>query len=248
MKRLFWMSCFLLLVSAVLAGKAYRDFTDAQGRTIRGCVIAYESAKQMVTFERENHKPAKVPLHIFSDADQAYISNWGAAQAFESKRNFKISAQKRSENNKAASNRLSGRNPVMVYKVEDTHYEILLENRSASMLTDLRVEYCIYYKQDHAGGEGNRTLCGRFELDQSQPKSKASLATDAVSIYQSELSSGYIYAGAESSIHTGEIDGIWIRVYVTIGDKECLREYLYPDDLSRGRVWKSESSPPGIND
>lgn len=76
MKRMILFICWSGMVFSVWA-VTYRDFTDTQGRTIRGRVLKFNFRTKMVTFERENKRLAKVPLSIFSESDQAYIQNIG---------------------------------------------------------------------------------------------------------------------------------------------------------------------------
>lgn len=74
MKRLVLFVCWLCLASSICAAMEYRDFRDSQGRLIRARVLKFDARTEMVTIQREGMRASKVPLNIFSEADQAYIS------------------------------------------------------------------------------------------------------------------------------------------------------------------------------
>ena len=198
--------------------------------------------------ERDNGRSAKVPIGIFCSEDQQYIRSWALVSAFTSKHQFKISADKKDERNEEAGRLLTASNVGLSVKVEDTHFEILLDNKSTSVLGNLRVEYCIFYEQDHPDGEEKGVLCGKVEIDKLYPKSVKTLRTETVSTYKSDLKSGYEYRSGAGSLHQGDVDGIWIRVYMSDADgKQSVREYSYPEDLSDKRQWTTTSVDAGIN-
>ena len=71
MKRFLLMACLLVMAAGALAEKEYRDFTDQEGRTIRGCITGYNAQKQMVTIERDNDKNPVVALREIADETQS---------------------------------------------------------------------------------------------------------------------------------------------------------------------------------
>ena len=81
MRRILLVVGLIAVVMGTQAEK-YRDFTDTQGRTIRGRIVAYDATKKIVSFERDNRKTSKVPIGIFSEADQAYLLEWEVLRNF----------------------------------------------------------------------------------------------------------------------------------------------------------------------
>ena len=95
MKNWILLIVVLLAANGVFAVGQYRDFVDSQGRTIRGKVLRFEARTQTVTIERDNKKITKVPITIFSEADQSYILEWDAAKGFTSDSLLKITCDDR---------------------------------------------------------------------------------------------------------------------------------------------------------
>ena len=138
-------SCLLLigLVSGARAGKEYRDFSDTQGRTIRACIMEYDSENETVKLERENRRIAKVPITIFCETDQAYVRDWEMLHDFERKGSFNIDVKRMKRDN----DEQDSRDHNSKKEVTDTYYIIVLQNKGSSELKGLKLEYCIYYEQ-----------------------------------------------------------------------------------------------------
>lgn len=246
MKRLLLIAILSAQVAGVHAAKQYRDFKDTQGRTIRGCVLAFDSNSGIVTFERDNKRTAKVPLSIFSDEDQQHIRGWKVNQAFLSESYFKISTTRKKEKGKKRFRNNSEVNP------EKTSYEVALENRSAMDFEIPKVEYCIYYEQEELTQEGmgleEGVLYGTLAMGTMQAKSKKELLTNAVTTYKRELRSDRYYIGGANSVQRGKVRGIWIRVHAKLpSGKTLTREYSQPDTLCEKKKWASSSIDVGLN-
>ncbi len=235
-------------VCGVHAAKQYRDFMDTKGRTIRGCVQAFDKRTGTVTFERDNHRTSKVPITIFSDADQNYIKEWECSKQFLSDTKFKISAQRKKAKDKDASYSSS----ITSEKVELMGYEVVLENCSATPLKNIEVEYCIYYEQDeirkHKQYVAEGVFCGSFPRGTFPPKTKMEKMTKTVKIYKKELDSGWIYTSDIKNVQKGRVRGIWIRVYMNLSSGEKLtRNYCLPDSLNNSKAWMRSSVNVGMN-
>ncbi len=263
MKRLVLFVCLMAMVSGVRAATQYRDFTSAEGKTIRGCIKAYDPAKKMVTIERDNRKTAKVPVGVFSEADQAYIRDWEVLRCFMTDRFFKISAKRKRRDNEADSStsRLQTESGSFQSEkkreVEDTHYEILLGNRSASEMKGLEIKYCIYYEQEERRNDkevcSQGVYCGKLPAFSMASRGGKTIQTEAVSIFAEELPPGWSYGNesGRSSVDTvqrGDVHGIWIRVHLNLpSGQKGMREFCYPDSLSNSRAWVSSSIRAGMN-
>ncbi len=231
------------------AATQYRDFMDSQGRTIRGRILRYDAKKRAVTMERDNKKMVTVPLTIFSDKDQEYILEWEFNKVFLSQSSFKIEAKRKREKDKDGSYSGGGSTST---KVENTIYEIILQNKSTSTLEGLELEYCIYYEQEkHGNGktideEGVR--CGTLKVGAIRPKSSKDLMTEAVSIYTSELNAGWIYSSGTDNKISGDVRGLWVRVNMTTKSGNVItRDFCMPDSLSNSKAWTTTSKNVGKN-
>lgn len=158
MKRLLLMVCLVTSVIGAQAAKQYRDFTDTKGRTIRGCIVSYDATTERVKFERDNRKTSKVPITIFSETDQTYIRGWSVLKDFSTERLFKISVNRKKSDNEEESSTTHNKKKA----VEDTHYEILLENRSPSGFNGLELEYRIYLRARRWKKLQSRSLLWRY--------------------------------------------------------------------------------------
>lgn len=248
MKR--WVLLIMLLTVGIgsVSADEYRDFLSADGKAMRGKVLRYDSRKQMVTILRDNKKTATVPLRVFSDKDQEYVLEWEFNKVFLSNSSFKIDAKRKKVKDKGES--YSGY--ISAEKLDNTAYEIVLQNKSTSELKELEVEYCIYYEQEKStrgktiDEEGVRY--GTIEVASLRPKSTKELMTEAVSVYTYELSADYYYSDGRDNKISGKVRGVWIRVNMKTESGEVLtRDYCMPDSLSNSKPWTTTSKHVGRN-
>jgi len=243
MKHLLLMVCLIAVVVGAQGAKKYRDFTSAEGKTIRGAVKAYDARTKTVTIERDNRKTARVPITIFSEADQAYIRDWEALKCFEKESSFKISVKRKKRDN----DKESGKTYNIEKDVTDTHYEILLENKSASELKGIKLEYCIYYEQEEGTACNQGVYCGDLSIESINPASSKTLLTEVVSTYTAELDGGWYYTSGSNNAQRGDVHGIWIRVHMKLSSGQTgTRELCYPNSLGNSRDWMSSSVNVGM--
>ena len=248
MKRILLIAYLITIAAGVQAVKQYRDFTDTKGRTIRGCIVSYDAKKGIVSFERDNRKISKVPVTVFSESDQAYIREWEVLRCFSMERFLKVSAKRKQTDNDSKSYSSSYKS----LKVEDTGYEIQIENRSTSNFSGLKLEYCIYYEQDKIQSGGNITDQGVFfgdiSIDSIASKSKITLQTKTVSTYMKELGSGAVWTDGSENVQRGGIHGLWIRIHMIMpSGEETVRDICFPSSLSNGKAWMTSSIRAGMN-
>jgi len=248
MKRLLLIVYLATVATGVQAATQYRDFTSAEGKTIRGAIKAYDARTKTVTIERDNRKTAKVPITVFSETDQAYIRDWEVLRNFERGSSFKISAKRKRRDNEGES--FTSHNTKMA--VEDTHYKILIENKSTSGLKGLELKYCIYYEQEKEGRGKNicdqGVYCGDLAVDSMDPASKKILNTEAVSTFTEELDGGWYNGSGADNVQRGDVHGIWIRIHLKLPSGQTgMREYCYPDSLNNSRAWMTSSIRAGRN-
>lgn len=240
---------FVTLVAGVHAAKQYRDFTDTQGRTIRGCILAYNEKTGVVSFERSNRRMAKVPFSIFSEKSQQQIISWQIKKYFTSNSSFKVSATRQETKNK----RLSKNGERILQRAENASYEITLENKSSTTFKDLKIEYCIYYEQETDGQSTSipaeeGVLCGSVSDISLPQKSKKSIDSEAVIIYKATLNSDNYYTDSGKSKLNGKVNGIWIRIHTKLPSGEkVIREYSRPDKIAGKYKWAKSSLAVGLN-
>ncbi len=248
MKYLVLMIYLIATGVGTLGATQYRDFTSTDGKVIQAMVKSYDVNKKMVTIERDNRKTMKVPITVFSEADQIYIREWELLRCFSVERFLKMSAQRKQSDN----DNKSSSDSYQTLKVKDTRYEIRIENRSTSSFSGLKLEYCIYYEQDEGSPGGNVTdqgvFCGDIPFDFIGSKSRTTLKTKAVSTYMAEVSSGVIWTDGRENVQRGGVHGLWVRIYMTLpSGEERVRDFCFPSSLNNSRTWATSSIRVGMN-
>jgi len=254
MKRCIYFICVLVGVSSALAASDYHDFSDNKGRTIRGKILRYDSRKKVVTIQRENRRMGTIPLGVLSDKDQAFVRQWEFNKVFFSDSSFKIEAKRKMMDREVSS---SGEDYWTGYsirnrKVEHMGYEITLENRSASKLENLSLDYCIYYEQEELRGGRQKTLEGvrheSVDIGTLRPKSEKELLTKPVNIYTAELDADWSYTSGAKNKQDGDVRGVWIQVHMDLKSGERItRSYCLPDSLPNSKTWSASSRAVGMN-
>lgn len=249
MKQLFLIVFLAMQVGGAHAAKQYRDFTDTQGRTIRGCVLAYNVKTGVVSFERSNRRTAKVPLSVFSEESQQQIVSWQIKKHFTSNSSFKISATRHETKNEQMS--MNGYKTLQ--RAEDASYKITLENKSKTNFKNIKIEYCIYYEQETSAESTSvpaekGVLCGSFSDLSIASNSKQTLESDVVIIYKATLNAENYYSTSGKSKLNGEVIGIWMRIHTKLPSGEkVIREYSRPDKIIENHKWAKSSMAVGLN-
>ena len=255
MKRLVLFICLVAMVSGVRAATEYRDFTSAEGKTIRACILAYDAPNEIVAVERENRGSSKVPITVFSEDDQEYIKRWNNQNSIKSTTKFKISCDRRSINDwteeKMGTIRYTSGSEVHNQVIgkqffKETGYEIIFANRNNHAVTGLILEYCIYYEQEVRTDKNLQQgiLFGSVAIDKLTQSERKNIQTDSVVTFKDMSDSSFINA----RVLKGEVHGISMRLYLQEGDEKTLiREMAVPDSVTANHEWSSQSSPVGYN-
>jgi hypothetical protein len=227
----------------------YRDFSSADGQTVRARILTYVELKEAVVLERTDRKSFTIPIRALSEADRDYILQWNKNQTFLSDRFFKISA-KRNRNDVDEHT-----HAFVVYNAEQKVYEhgfdVEFVNSSKVALNNLEVEYCIYYEQDFISGGKQLTLqgvkYGSAKLDDIDPQRKSRFITETVFTHKQTLDADWNYTSGIQNVQDGEVHGIRMRVHMTTETGEKVtREYCLPSMMSQ-QDWKTSSVNVGIN-
>jgi hypothetical protein len=254
-----WLPILLLMVLAtgVQAEKQYRDFTDTQGRTIRGRILSYNKARGEVHLERDNGRTAKVPATIFSEVDREYIEKWNNESGVRSTSRFRVSCNRRAVKNwqeimKGTINYTDGskeHDQVVGKKdFEEVNYEIEFANRNSYPITDLVLEYCIYYEQEalvkNEPEAQQGILFGSIPIEKLDASEKKTVTTDSAVVFKEETNASFL----NSRLLRGDVTGIWTRLYLQTGEEKTLvREEALPDSLPKSRQWATRSKRVGAN-
>jgi len=255
MKRLGLCMGLLVMVFGVQAATEYRDFTSADGKTIKAAVKAYDANKKMVTIERDNRKTAKVSITVFSESDQEYIERWNNQNGIRSPSKFTVSCNRQVVKN--WTEKMMGTINYSDGSVEhdqvtgkkhfkETGYDIVFANRNNYAVTGLILEYCIYYEQE-VRTDGNLEQgiqYGSMAIETLAQGERKNIQTSSVVTYKEESNAAF----TNSRVLKGQVFGIAMRLYLQDGDEKVLvREESVPDTISTGHAWFTENRPVGEN-
>lgn len=233
MKPLILNTLLALVLIAVAQANDFRTFKDSQGREMIAKVTRVSGDE--VYIERRDGLSTRVPISLFSTEDQEFIRDW------ESKNYLKsgIIEIRFSEDESDDSTRSSGGIRSTTY---DAGYEVILKNAGDRDVSDIKVEYLIFKFTDRVAakkrsdGKFERQK-GDLELATLKSRSESRLPTKRFSMLETELESGYVWAGGEagkSPDSKDKLEGIWVKVYV--GDMLII-EQARPESLMRNEPW-----------
>lgn len=220
----------------------YRVFSDTEGRTFKGEIIAYDARRQMVRVRRaEDGKTANKELTVFAEPDQLYIRGWAVSNDFSSGVN--ITAKLRSS---SVASEAAGLTDV-TKRVFDSVYTIGLTNATTTAFSNIDVEYCIFYRQGKRTGitinydEG--VAYGKTSVDALKPAGSASFSTKSIRLY-TEGGSQTVFGSVEVS--DASIRGIWLRLKIKLPSGEDLvRDFRTSHDSYW--EWTTQSTGAGLN-
>jgi len=219
----------------------FRDFEDVEGRIIRGKIVAFDDAQEMVSFQRESDGAVlKVKLNLFSQPDRLYIRDW----AFMSNqvKDLKITAK--------IHRRTLSEGPMDggMHRVEEAQgYDVLIENNSDRDFGYINVEYCIFYRQGLRNAEGmmyeEGVLYGQASVQMDPGSNQGSFKTQTVDLYNQQTSGNYF---GNINDAKGKIGGIWIKARISMpsGDRFS---YEYRTSNDPKWKWTEKSGGAGLN-
>ena len=250
MKYWLWGIVLGVFCAGAWADDAYREFTNTQGQSIRGRVLSFDAAKGVVQIEAENGKRARIPLAGLIEKDQEYVHAWENAQNFMNKGRFRISAESNREKNEGKS----GEHWGLDRNVKTVSYEIVLENHSDLPLSNIQLEYCIFYEQEDLKNNDGEMVCEqgvccrKLDVDSIGTNSEKVLQTAEVLVFKEELDSDAEYASGANNVKRGQVHGLWLRASIALPTGErVFREYCLPDSLPNSRTWTTKTVAVGLN-
>jgi len=260
-KQVLWRGVAVLL-SVMLVPQLVRSelhvFSLPDGQVLEAKIVSFDAKSGRVVLERKDGKRAKVNPSGFVGADQQYIKEWVTANTFLSERTLKVECENRQVNKwkeketrsiKYSSGDIVENFVHNVIKYEQITYEFTFENKAATSIQGLRLEYCIYYEQsamsrDVAPAIESKTLIGKMDLPEIAAKNAVTVSTVPVMIYEDDINPVPQLGGDQRRPGEGEIVGIRARLIFKKGEEETVREIYEPDSLSAEEYpWTDKSSP-----
>jgi hypothetical protein len=248
MKRYVILLYLLSMVSGVQTATEYRDFTSTDGRVIRGAVKAYDLQKEMVTIERDDKRKVKVPISVFCGEDQDHIMEWESSQFFYDDSALKIRCDKRRIGQRKEKEWQDVRyvgGEVRKILVNETAYESVLYDiafysRNEADLTDLRLDYIIYYEQSTISWEKpevvQKTKRAQISIPVIKGRTPTKVETESVEVHSDNVTQGAWVSDRVRTGGEGDVHGLRARLYMKLpSGRELVREFSYPDKLSEER-------------
>lgn len=251
--------CLILLIaSSVLADSdSYHKFEDASGRGIEARILDFDPHVNTVKLRLRNKRIRSVKIDIFSESSQLYIRDWYQSESLSSGKGLTLSINKkslRSDRYHEVRNGWQSHYPGMDF--EDVTYEITLLNKGKESLSNIVLEYCIYYertidettfKLEEISGWGHRgtdyeelprcniseTLIGTISIPELHIKKKLIETTKVVCLYEgTEGKYDRVALRGRKRQVDDELSGIIIQISLPLPSGGIAqKEYAYPLDF-----------------
>lgn len=249
----YWICGIVLAISCAgaWADDVYREFTTAAGKSFQGRVLSFDAVKDLVQIEAENGKKARISLADLAEKDQEYVRAWGEAQNFLNESRLRISIDRKRQKNEAKS----GQRGSIELDVTNVGYEIALNNRSDQPISNVQLEYCIFYEQEDFKQSAGKVVCdqgiycGKLDVEEIPARSDQVVDTAAVMVFREELSSGWSYASGSDNVKHGQVHGVWLRASIALPSGERVyRECSLPDSIPNSKNWTTKTVAVGMNE
>lgn len=268
MKMFTWI--LLLVCMTAGAQDQYRIFTTQDGRNLKAVVTMYDAISGKLQVQREDGKKVTVPISTFSEKDKVYAESWLAARTFESssKLQLKITREEVKTTKSDIEVDMSentgpkgGSGLRLIGTDKNTQYRFILnmKNSAAVPLENLSMEYRLYYAQEQAvldkersekqpddrpdiymaiNKENVRKSSGKIKPIEARGEKQ--VATKPVNLLQRTING----RGMENNINLkSDLHGIWIKLIMEGPDGESIvREIAYPPSIPKKFDWDQEET------
>lgn len=216
-----------LCVLAATALLSAHEFTDLQGRKLDAEIVSATASQVTLKRNSDGRMFSNVPASGFSEADQKFIADWAAANI---KYNLEVSYTKKklSESKKRMNN--------TTYEQEVWVYKINVRNRMPVALSDLRVDYWCFRREDGGKGKGSARLetSGTITIPLLAGSGNVSVDTSEIILNKQKLDAGFYYTDGSKDIQADGMGGLAVRIYDKAG-KEA-HSWATKDDLLAAAV------------
>ena len=223
-------SLCVLATNAVLSA---REFTDLQGRKLDAEIISASAGQVTLKRNSDGRMFSNVPANSFSEADQKFIADWAAANI---NYNLEVSYTKKkiSETKKKMNN--------TTYEQEVWVYKINVKNRLPVALSDLRVDYWCFRREDGGKGKGAARLetSGTTTIPFLAGSGTVTVDTSEIILNKQKLDAGFYYTNGARDIQADGMGGLAVRVFDKAG-KEA-HSWATKDDLLAAAVGRPKAA------
>lgn len=234
MKQAALYSLFILFSAVWSQADGYREFTSTSGQTMQAKPV--NIVGKQIRIERSDGMEFNVSIDRFSKKDQKFLREWMLTKLAEDGRLLSVEA-KEDGTRKEKTGKSS--TSSIVYKHWDGFYKLVIENESEISLNKLRIEYRYYIFDDAIAAdkrsEGDTKVTkGELKLEHLGPYKTVELETEKTPMQESELGSGWYYAGGGDRGSKDKLEGIRMKIYQ--GDL-LLYDYCEPTNLRKKYRW-----------
>jgi hypothetical protein len=247
MKRYLLVVWGMLSLSQLCGAGELHEFRTLDGKCVKAEILAYNGRLDVVTLKLPNQSMKKVHPGLFVAKDREYIKNWSFIFGLKNPSKFAVKVNKKQGDYKRKDVRGSG-----TVKIQEVRYDIAVENLNSFPLENLSIEYKIFLKPrgDGRWPSGLSSLLGSVDELQNPPPvcgAKECLKIDPSETVQFETryarsvklkSSGRAdSSGKKFKNQELDLEGIWVRVIMEIGDEMVFRDFFAPKALEGKYSW-----------
>lgn len=224
----------VFLVNLLMA----REFTLPDGRSLEAEIVQYDERLGQVELKRADGKLVKIKPSVFVEEDQDYIDEWILHSVFNG-RDIIVDCNK-----KKVGQRKEDGNAHFI-RIDSFLYEIEIQNRSATEISGLDVEYKIFYEQEVNDMDKGRVINhektenGKLKIKSLGAREKKNFSTKEVELAKYEFNSTEYYVpGGEPQGTKGDIKGMWIRMECeTAGGMKSVKDFFEPSSIEGKYRW-----------
>ncbi len=220
--------CLLAFSASVLNA---REFTDAQGRKLDAELVSV-SGNQATLKRASDGRTFTVATTAFSQADQKFMADFASS-------NVKYDFEVRYTKKKLGEVKQKRNNTT--YETETWAYKVDLRNLSSGSVSDLRVDYWCFRREDGGKGRGAARMesSGSTKIEAIPRSASVTFDTSPVDINKQTLDGGFYYADGSKGQQADGMGGMVVRVFK--GDKEVFN-FATKDDLLVAAVGKPKAA------
>jgi len=242
MKKAGWFLLAVGLVQGVFG--QMRDFRDQQGRTVRIEPVSWNRISGQLTVKMEDGRRVSVDPAVFCEEDRQFIQRWREDEIFLNERYLQFTVQKkrldrRSETKEIKSSR--DESGTVKIEIDKIGYDLVFENKGASDLSELTVEYMLFYEKEEFGSTADAVVkyeVGREVLRDLRYGQPVSVPTKGADITTYKLPSGWTWKNNAPTKSRDQVLGVWVKFSKPAADGGRLeREFCSPSNLKEKHRW-----------
>jgi len=214
--------------------------TDTQGRSILADVMSLNG--DVVKIRRDDGIYFDLKLQLLVEEDRKKLADWAKREADRlaalplpdnalniSVSRTKLDTKKTNRTIQLVKSTIRGieyEPATEVSVTESWGYGVTIGNNLSTPISDLRIDYRIYVKQDSRSTKAQE---GRLDVGTLETRKREALKTGGVTFNYT-----YILGRTSAKSPGGQIHGIWLRIYR--GDS-LVKEYSTPENLMTEHRW-----------